>query len=244
RVLSRIYLRDWEERAFRRVDFFSSPIPGDYDRLRERLPQLRARYTQLNYGSVEATIDVGPKSITGSNILVGNSADWANNHAEAFLSLRGVDLGSGKLVVPLSYGDPACREAVIKLGSATFGDRFAPVLELLPLEKYHELIATCAVAVMNHVRQQALGNVEAMLFKGARVFVRPESPVYSFLRERGACIGDASKIEGAGGSLFEPLTADERLRNRRVVESFWGQDVVLGNIAALGSLRRTGAARP
>ena len=100
----------------KRVDYFSAPIPDDYELLREALGhQFRAEYVQLNYGSVEKTFMSGGSDVFGSDILLGNSATATNNHLEIFNMLSSIDLGDRKVVVPLSY---VRKNMVTKLRSA------------------------------------------------------------------------------------------------------------------------------
>lgn len=213
-----------------RADFFSAPIPDDFHLLRNALgDRFRARYLQLSYGTVEETFKPGPESVTGRNILLGNSATPSNNHAEILKLLATHDLGDRRVVVPLSYGDPVYRDAIVSLGKELLGERFQPVLEFLPLPDYNALIARCSAAIMNHRRQQGLGNAGAMLYKGARVFFDENSVAYRFFKSRGAYVESTSLLAEPAPSLFEPLPEDQRLRNRAILEGLWGHDVVMEN---------------
>jgi dTDP-N-acetylfucosamine:lipid II N-acetylfucosaminyltransferase len=103
-------------RCFKKVDFFSAPIPDDFKLLRSSLgSRFKAEYVQLNYGNVPQTFLPGSEKLTGKDILVGNSATPTNNHVEVFKLLSDLDLRGHKVIAPLSYGDERYRDAIIKL---------------------------------------------------------------------------------------------------------------------------------
>lgn len=214
-----------------RVNYFSSPIPEDFEILTSALKEkLSAEYVQLNYGSVEETYGIGQQDLTGNDILVGNSATWTNNHLDVFKQLASLELGMRRLVVPLNYGDTQYRDMIVSIGSKIFGEHFLPLVEFMPLEKYNTLIANCSVVVMGHRRQQAGGNICTMLYKGAKVFLDQQNPFYAFFVKHGAHV---FSLEDLAGSGFAPLTDSQKQTNRDVLEQFWGQRVVRDNICKL-----------
>lgn len=231
KVRTSLYTRPLFRKAIKRVELFSAPIPEDFALLKTALGgEMRAEYVQLNYGSVERSFTSGVDESTGNSILVGNSATATNNHAELFQALSKVDLGEREIVVPLSYGDGAYREAVITLGRELFRERFRPILDYLPLDQYNAVVAGCSAAVMGHRRQQGLGNVVTMLWLGGRVFLDRASTVYKYLIERGAFVFGLDEIETCDNGVLVGLTSEQRLKNRKVARHLWGHDVVLRNV--------------
>lgn len=78
---------------------------------------------------------------------------------------------------------------------------------------------------MNHIRQQALGNIVIMLYLGARVFVREENPIYKFVRSMGGCIDSVQDLEKSPAMLKIPLNIEEKRANRLFVENNWSRVV-------------------
>jgi dTDP-N-acetylfucosamine:lipid II N-acetylfucosaminyltransferase len=219
--------------ALSRVDYFSAPIQDDFVLLQKALgKKFTAEYLQLNYGSVEQTFLAGGERIHGSDILIGNSATPTNNHLEIFALLAKQELADRKLIVPLSYGDSGYRDAVIAKGRATFGERFVPICDFIPLPDYNKLISRCSLAIMNQRRQQALGNIGTMLYRGAKVFLDPGNPVYAFFKAQGAYVYPTSMFNNPNDDLFGPLSDSEISANREVLASTWGHDVVMRNADA------------
>jgi len=214
------------------TDVFSAPIPSDLAVFTRRFPGFRGRYSQLNYASVEDTFAAAAPEITGDDILVGNSATMPNNHFEVLDLLARLDLGSRRVVVPLSYGDTTYAQEVVKRGTDVLGANFAPLLDFMPIDEYLDVISQCSVVVMGHLRQQAIGNIAGALWSGAHVFLDERSPMTTFLRERGGLVGSLDEL-AANGIPAGRVTGRQHAENRKLLQDFWGRDVVLGNIETL-----------
>ena len=139
-----------------------------------------------------------------------------------------------RIVTPLSYGDAGYAEMVTTRGRALFGDAFVPLRQFLPLDEYQALIADCSTVVMGHRRQQAVGNVAAALWTGAQVVLHDRSPLFTFLRDRGAHVAPLSSI-AATGVPYERASTQQLADNRRVLNEFWSRERVLANIRELVS---------
>ncbi len=123
---------------------------------------------------------------TEGDILIGNSASYTSNHADIFRVLSGIHTTQLKnIVVPLGYGSKKYARYVNDLGKKLFGKRFIPLNSYLPREAYDEIMLSCSVVIMNHCRQQALGNIIVALWIGARVFLSKNVSTYIFLKRMG-----------------------------------------------------------
>lgn len=215
-------------RAVRRTDAFSAPIPDDLAVMRGSFPMFRGEYHQLNYADLDSF--AGRVSGDAPDVLLGNSAWAANNHLEALEWLSRLDLGGRRVVTPLTYGPPAYRDAVVARGRELLGDAFDPLLEPLPFDAYQDRVSRCGVVVMNHHRQQGLGNVGIGLYAGAHVYLSRRNPLFAFLDRSGLDVHD---IEETGHLLDAPLTGDALERRRARLAEIWGPDVVLDNVRRL-----------
>lgn len=218
--------------AAKKTDFFSAPIPSDFNVFKRSFDGFSGEYLQINYGSVADTFAQGVAMGRGLNILVGNSASPTNNHIEIFLTLAKHNLESRKVIVPLSYGDPTYREELVIRGKEILGDAFVPLVDFLPLDQYCSVVASCNVVIMNHLRQQALGNIGAALYQGAHVFLDPSNPVYQFFKEKNAFVHSVHDLTSKDLPLSGLL--DEQIaKNRVVLERFWGDEQIRANVEAL-----------
>lgn len=227
------------EKALSRVDVVSM-LPSEFELLKRSRPQVRAVFHQLYYSSVETSFAPGPERMQGPDLLLGNSASPTNNHLEAFRALARHDLAGRRLLVPLSYGEKDYADHVEREGYRLFGDSFVPLRDFLPISEYNARIANCGFVFMNHVRQQATGNVSIALLKGAKVFLRQENLLAPFYRNMGASLCDFPDESGTpDASLFEPLGAEERERNRRAVMNYWDRATIVQAARNLETLRGT-----
>ncbi|QNN46713.1 TDP-N-acetylfucosamine:lipid II N-acetylfucosaminyltransferase [Thermomonas brevis] len=219
-----------EQAALARVDIFSPVLPSEFDIVRRCVPGFRARYLRWNYGNAENDLSLPGATLDqhAPNILVGNSATATNNHLELFDYLHDhVDLAGRQLIVPLSYGDGAYRAAILQDGRDKFGDRFVPLVDFMPRERYIALLRSCGHVMMNHVRQQAFGNLIISGLLGAKLHVNPSSPLHPWLHEQGV------PVEAIGGGDLTPLSATARRAQADVFMGMIGRELQLARTKAL-----------
>ncbi len=206
-----------ERAALARVDIFSPVLDVEHALVQQHQPWLRAAYRPWNYLTLEddLQLDTPPPAEPGVDLLVGNSATPSNNHVEAFEHLRRcVDLAGRRVVVPLSYGDTAYADAIERLGRQQFGSAFVPLRHFMPREQYLQLLDGCGVLVMNHLRQQALGNVVIAGLRGARLFLNFGNPMARWLHRQGVQVDDIRRLDTT------PLPPAQRVHNRAAITAF------------------------
>ena len=229
--IKRALARSTQDELLSRVDYFSPVIDSDYEMAIQLNPWFRPRYVTWNYGTMEDDLssDELASKLLGDNILVGNSAAPENNHIEVFELLeRNVELTDRQIIVPLSYGDESYKEKIIIYGQAILGNRFVPVPDFLDKESYFELLQSCGYVFMNHLRQQALGNICIMMLKGAKIYMNSQSPLYRWLIAKGGLIQSidslAKRAEGAK-HILRPHCEEHRFANAEVIKGHWGQEI-------------------
>lgn len=182
----------------RRLHAIITTVPGDYELVRKWY-STRAKYIpSLMYGSHVARglelQSVADKNLI--NIQVGNSADPENRHAEVFDKL---DQLRGKVkfnvYCPLSYGNEEYAQAVIAKGTSLFRENFLPLTEFMSFDEYNRYMATIDVAIFNHRRQQAMGNIIGLLSMGKTVYLRPTETPYQFFKELGITVFSSCTID-------------------------------------------------
>ncbi|WP_126994183.1 TDP-N-acetylfucosamine:lipid II N-acetylfucosaminyltransferase [Thermosipho globiformans] len=151
-------------------------------------------------------------------ILIGNSAAPSNNHFEILDALYENKLTDTKIICPLSYG--SSQEYVKKVygyGVKLFGENFIALTEFLSAEEYAEILANVDVAIFAHRRQQALGNILALLYLGKKVYIRSDISSWSFFNRLGIRIFDTKNI--LDGSEKDIFTFEEKIakKNREKV---------------------------
>jgi hypothetical protein len=206
-----------------RVDYFIPVISDEHRLALELNKDFRPSYMEWNYSTAEdMRLDNGEEIFLGENIQVGNSATWENNHIEAFNIIAAMpDLAGRKIVVPLSYGDARCRKEVIGYGAKIFGDAFMPLVDFVPKDKYIRVLSSCGYVVMNHIRQQALGNICISALLGSKIFMNSKSPLLPWLRGIDMTIDELDNLN------FRPLQNADTERNKSAIHRFWGREAKL-----------------
>jgi len=182
--------------VIRRIGHFITYIKGDYELAQKWYGAKGEYHNCLMYPSnLYKKYVVPPKQGDTVNILVGNSADPTNNHAEVFEKLKPYKDQNIKIYCPLSYGPIEYAEQMAKLGNELFGDKFTPLLDFMPFEKYLELLGQIDIAVFAHKRQQAMGNMISLLGLGKKVFMRDDITSWTFMNQSGIRVYSFDKLE-------------------------------------------------
>ena len=216
--------------ALKRIASFSPVLEEDYNLVKEaKLISSLPKFMPWNYGSLEENLVANfiDQRVIGKSILVGNSASMTNNHIEAFDLIVNYDLPeTTKVFVPLSYGSEQYKKDILEKGKEQLNDRFYPITSFMPIDEYVKLIKQCGYVIMNHKRQQAVGNIVIMLYLGARVFLREESPTYKMLKKEGAILNTVQELSMQPKLLQKPLSENEIQKNIKVLYKHWSKEAI------------------
>lgn len=158
-------------------------------------------------------------------ILLGNSGDPSNNHLSIIKSLKNLNC-KYKVLVPLSYGNnKEYIEAVRKTGSELLGEHFAPLMDFMNAEDYAKLLLTVDVAIMNHYRQQGVGNLRILLTYGKKVYLNENNPLYHYFTDEGIKL---SRLEDCkfDESIFEEYSDEIKEKNKKAIQKLYSNDKV------------------
>ncbi|MCW3173486.1 TDP-N-acetylfucosamine:lipid II N-acetylfucosaminyltransferase [Shewanella subflava] len=218
--------------AMKNLKVFSPVLPQEYDLVKHKygLGQF-TKYSPWNYGILERHIikNMQLGEINSANsILLGNSATSTNNHLEALDTIL-KSTTERTIYVPLSYGDMEYAKLVKDyINNNQKLARCTQVLDtFMPLTDYNAIINNCGFVIMNHVRQQALGNVVAMMYRGSKIFLREESMLYAHYKSLNAYIYSVQELENDSSLLDEHLTDKQIEHNRKILKATWSKDVIL-----------------
>ena len=153
-------------------------------------------------------------------VLLGNSGSKTNEHIEAITILKDYENNLLKVYCPLSYGGPRkYAEKVRAYGSKMLGECFVPLMNFIPLEEYEKIWAKVDVAVFNHKRQEALGNIYSLVLQGKTVYLSEDTSTFKFLNRIGVKIGVFRKNMDLTKQRREILES-----NRRILLSYINMD--------------------
>ena len=223
-------------RYLRRVDEFVSVIHRNHEVYQGS--GLLTDRTSYRFGTVGNSFSfeaMPAEEELGMHIQLGNSATPANNHIEAIDWLSQMDLGTRKVIVPLSYGSDDYRDMVCAYGQKRLGDSFQPVTDFMPFDEYKALLAQCGIMFMNTIRPQGVGNILINLMNGAKVIVN-DGPVYKTLKDWGVHLEIHSDVSRE--TFCEPLTRSEIEANRQAVFQHASRARVMNELTEMLNLQR------
>jgi UDP-N-acetylglucosamine transferase subunit ALG13 len=162
-----------------------------------------------------------PFSNLKKNILLGNSSSYTNNHIEAIEILSKIVSSDYKIIIPLNYGDKYLSDFIIKYAKKKLlKNNLMFLTEFIEFDKYQEIISDCEIVIMNHLRQQALGNIIQAIYTGVHVYLNPSSPVYKYLLENDIFVS-AFNLD----SILCSLTETQKAKNRILIKNVFGPNV-------------------
>ncbi len=151
-----------------------------------------------------------------TTIQVGNSADPTNNYSEVFEILKTYKNKNIVIKVPLSYGDSQTKVMVPEIGKSIFGDIFFPMENLLPYNDYIAHLSSIDIAIFNHNRQQAMGNIISLLGLGKKVYIGFK-PTRDFLKEKGITVFSLNEFS------LTPLSESIVKENQKRVREYYSE---------------------
>lgn len=212
------------KKIINRINSVSSVIPTDVDIINK---YYKSKFTNIPFkvGNIEDMTHGHKDTVCyDDNILLGNSAAPTNNHIEAINIVAGLNLNNKSVYIPLSYGgSPTYIKAVSNKSKMLFGNKAILLTEFLPIEQYNEVLNSCGIVVMNHIRQQAAGNIILALWKGAKVFLNKKNPVLEHFKQLGIIIYTTENLN----NLEQLKTYSElAIHNRPILKQLYGPEQV------------------
>jgi dTDP-N-acetylfucosamine:lipid II N-acetylfucosaminyltransferase len=225
-----LIIKDATKSAAYELVYFGVPYEEEFDFLKEKkLISANCRLIPFTYYPLEFIMRGNDLSIiTGNDIFLGNSASFTNNHLEAFQILKQMNIGNRKIVVPLSYGNSLYAEYIQKEGSKLFNAGFKPLRTFMPLNEYTRELQSCGITIMNHFRQQAVGNILTMLWLGSKVYLNESNTVFHFLRRIGVKIFSIEKdLTKENPYALSNLSKNEMEQNRLILKKTISEENII-----------------
>ncbi|WP_411682044.1 TDP-N-acetylfucosamine:lipid II N-acetylfucosaminyltransferase [Clostridium thailandense] len=214
--------------TIRRIKYILTDIEGDYNKIRENFITAASRKSFLYPQPVEfekyKCSDLSVNNLLVNNkykytILLGNSASPANNHLDIIYKLSKLIDSNFSVIVPLSYGGyDMYVKKVVNEGKKLLGDRFIPLLKYMEAKEYFNIISKVDIGIFYQNRQQAGGNIIALLYAGKNVFVKKENTLFKYLTNMGLMLYDASSINN---KLVE-INDNDKLKNSEIIRKNLG----------------------
>ena len=192
---------------------------NDYDYLLKYYPELKeSNWKDFFYYPIDTILgdDLLNKTVTGNNIMIGNSASFTNNHEYVMKFLSPLNLGNRKVYLPLSYSaKKGYIETVVDFGKEHLPNNFSPIFDFMPLKAYNELQAGISVALFGNWRQEAIGNILIFLYLGAKVFLSHKTPVFEWAKSHNLIVFELEAITQE--AIDTLLSKEEKEHNKEIL---------------------------
>ena len=98
----------------------------------------------------------------------------------------------------------------------------------MPLEEYTKVISECSICIMNHDRQQAVGNIISMIWMGSKVYLNEHNLVYQYFTNIGIKVYSIRKdLFSFKQNPFNEIDEEELSNNRKILVKYFGVENVL-----------------
>ncbi|NFC10416.1 hypothetical protein EXM91_14275 [Clostridium botulinum] len=217
--------------AIKKIDYILTPIYGDYKIIKKnyntnaRLKSFPFVYDIINYKNQCLKSAYNLKKKYKYVFLLGNSGYPSSNHLDIIYKLKEIKNKNFCVLCPLSYGNKNYIEKLIKVSKDILGERFIPLNNFMELDEYTAILDEVDVAIMNHNRQQAVGNMILLLYLGKKIFLKKSVTTFSFLQEKGFQIFDIENFVDNINSI-ERIQLNS-LKNQEAVIKNFSNDKVL-----------------
>lgn len=216
-----------EPALINRFEAIATPIIEDYHAIRAKQPEVNISFLDWNYWTEGFYPHNQHIESGGKNILLGNSATPENNHLEALEYLSEILPADRKVICPLSYGAKWYGDAVERSGRKLLGSRFVPLRKFMDSAAYSEVLGSCSIVLMNHVRQQAIGSILLSMSAGARVFLNAVNPINKAMQRIGVPIDTIGALPEFLKREEKGVSAENLFETREKLDAHFGRSSVL-----------------
>lgn len=171
-------------KAFKRLDYFCFWNEYDYTLF---ISQVDSSAKYKNFIYYNALGDSDHIQFKKKNIImVNHAASFTGNHLFVIETLAKLQtsLKGFQLLLPLSYGNKEYAKHVIQQAERQLDIHIKPLTDFLPLREYQSILSEVKIAIFGMRRQEAAGNIFQLLNMGAKIFLRKDNTLLSWLKKR------------------------------------------------------------
>ena len=210
--------------VIKNVEGIISYIKGDYNLAKKWYATNANYYNCIGYLSniheynINFEFNQNYKKNKYTFIQVGNSADPSNNHLEILDKIKEHynDDKNIKIICPLSYGNKEQAKKVIFYGKKIFNKDFVPLTKFLDIDVYNKLLSNIDIAIFNHERQQAMGNILTLLYLGKKVYIRDDIVTWDFFDKNNI---EVFSFNNNNEKLLNKIDEETSLKNHKIIKS-------------------------
>ena len=198
-------------------------IQADYEFLKKHY-ESGAKFHKVSYTYDFNDYPKLPKDKSVTNILLANSASKDCRYEEMIEKISSFkDIPSVRVYCVLSYPkDTPYINEVVKLGRECLGDSFIPLIDYMTYNEYTKFLSDIDIAIFNHDRQQALGNIASLAYYGKVIYINKQNGCKGYFEDMGVKLFDTDSF--CEDALCIRLTPEEINHNKRSIEFFYSDE--------------------
>jgi hypothetical protein len=209
----------------KKISSISTVVPNEVSFI-QKIINHNLPYIPLKYGDLSSLIKTyKDQTCNDEGFFIGNSATTTSNHIEALKLIKKKVPNPTNIYIPISYGDIKYGNYLKEAAKEVVKTNLIFLEEFIDIRSYNEILLRCGNVIMNHYRQQAMGNIILAIHNGARVFLNKKNPIYSFLKSSGMIIFDIQTDLDKIDTL--PTFTELAKHNRPILENIYSRDKVL-----------------
>ncbi|MBS1742095.1 MAG: hypothetical protein JST81_03605 [Bacteroidetes bacterium] len=203
------------EPSFARINYFCCWLPSDYAFFLSLSPKKDIVHLPFSYFSLTKIMpDLHSYTVSGNEVMIGHSALPDGNHYEIIRKLSAIDKRF-PIFLPLVYGNVLYSKKIKEIARAHFDTVYVQE-EKLDKEAYYQRLTKVGWVIINSKVQQGLGNILAIIWMGAKLFLDENSGTYIDFKKWNIIVfsvqHDLTKEQ-----LSTRLTAEQIEHNRRIL---------------------------
>lgn len=210
--------------SFHKIDYLAIYFKKDFDNVvnysKADIECFKFSYLSLNM--ILGDLSNWKDYKLGDKIMIGHSGDPGLNHYEIISQLDSFNC-TKTILLPIHYGNPVYKTKLLE-ATKNFKLKFEVLDKYYSLEEYNVKLLDVGYAIFNVNHQQAFGNIVTLIWLGVKVFLHEESATYKEFKDMGILILSIKDIQSMDD--FTPLSEEEKMSNKLVLEKNLSQEVV------------------
>lgn len=208
--------------VIKRIGHLITYIEGDVNLARKWYGACGEYHECLMYPSnVYKGQDVIKKTCSTVFIQIGNSADTSGEHFEMLDILKPYKDEDISIYAPLSYGSKEYATKVTVAGNKIFGSKFIAINDFMPFDNYVKYLGAIDIALFNHKRQQAMGNIITLLGLGKKVYLREDITSWQTFSGLGIKLFNIKYVD------LKSMKDEEILLNKKNIKQYFSDSLLL-----------------
>lgn len=223
--LNRIYnlchskIFNWSKyyyKVFNKISYASTVLPNEFDLLKVKNNKLN--YFPFDYMDKKANIEFVENIVTNNNVLIGHSLLPTNNHIDILNYLESKKIKCNAYI-PLAYpngnfeqfNSESYKNKIIEYSKNLNFVKCNFLTDFIDKYEYFKIIDSCSVAIFGQLRQEAVGNINHMLYTGKKIFMYKEGINYQYYSKYTKIFDIESELNA--GIFDSPLELVYQLQN-------------------------------